>query len=194
MRIRVRYPFLLSLCLLAVLFRDGMGIVGDGLLAIFLHEAGHTLLYVLLLRQRPVLQIGFGGIALRWNTAGVSARRQAMILLAGPAANLFTALFFLLLCGQQFRMSVWLFAVANMLLGVFNLLPLGFLDGGGLLELFLLSFLSVRRSQTVMQLCETVCLLLLSAFLLFFTTDWTVRIALLSFLGYYCCKSFCAKN
>lgn len=194
MDIRIRYPFLLSVCLLAVLFWDGTGILRCSLAAVLLHECGHTLLYKLLLHRRPTLRIGLGGIALHWHTAGVSVSRQAAILLAGPAVNFLAALLFVFFCKRNFRLSIMFLAGANVLLGAFNLLPMGFLDGGRLLELLLLPLLPAGYSQTVLRVCETGCLLLLLAFLLISTTDWTVRIALLFFLGYYCCKSFCAKN
>lgn len=192
--IHIRHPFLLSCAFLVVVFFDGTGIVQWSLLAILLHEAGHIMLYNLLHCGRPILQIGWGGIALHWNTSGIPVHRQVMILLAGPLINIAAAILSFIICTQSFRLTVVLFGGINLLLGLFNLLPLGFLDGGRLLELFLSALLPANRTETVLLLFQTICLILISLFLLFFTTEWTTRIALLLFLGYYCGKSFCSKN
>ena len=194
MRIRIQHPFALSAGVLIALFLDGTGIIQCSLLAILLHETGHTLLYVLLLRRRPVMRIGFGGISLRWNTVGISVQQQTAILLAGPLVNLLTGLFCMAVCRWSFRISVMIFGGANVLLGAFNLLPLGFLDGGRLLAVLLAEFISFEHSEQILRICEYFGLVSITGFLLFFTTDWSVRIALLLFLGYYCSKSFCAKN
>jgi stage IV sporulation protein FB len=194
MDIRIRQPFWLSLCLLAALFFDGTAIVCSCLLAGILHETGHTLLYTLLLHRRPQLQIGLGGIALCWNSAGISVRNQTTILFAGPAVNFLFGILAAEICSRNFQLSWFVFGGVNVLLGSFNLLPLGFLDGGRLLELLLSVFFPTATVWKILCGCEAVCLLLLLAFLVFFSTDWTVRIALLFFLGYYCSKSFCAKN
>jgi Zn-dependent protease len=184
---------LLSACLLAALFWDGTGITFCCLLSILLHESGHMLLFVLILHRRPLFKVGIGGIALQWNPAEITVTQQVAILLAGPLANFLAGTASLLACEHRFRLSVLLFGCVNFLLGGFNLLPLGFLDGGKLLELLLRAFLSFPKTELLLRAAETMCLLFLTL-LLFFTTGWTARIALLAFLGYYCCKSFFAKN
>ncbi len=194
MRIYIRHPFALSLCLLLAVFFDGTGIIGACIIAILLHECGHALFFVLLLHQKPVFHISFGGVALRWNASSAGAVKQTTILLAGPLVNGAAAAISFAICRQKLRLWLYLFGGVNFLLGAFNLLPLGFLDGGRLLELLLLRFLTCGKVWRVVHTVQILCLACIFLFLLLFSADIATRIALLLFLSYYCGKSFFAKN
>lgn len=194
MRIGIRHPFALSLCLLLAVFFDGTGIIRACIIAILLHECGHALLLVLLLHQKPVFQVSFGGIALRWNTASAGTIKQTVILLAGPLANGAATAISYAFCNHQLQLWLYLFGGVNLLLGIFNLLPLGFLDGGRLLELFLQQFLPCDKVWKGLRAAQIVVLTIFSLFLLLFSSNTAARIALLLFFGYYCGKSFFVKN
>jgi len=61
------------------------------------------------------------------NQSKVSRKNMMKILIAGPAVNFLMAGLFFLWTNE--------FAVMNFLLGIFNLLPVGELDGGRLFQL-----------------------------------------------------------
>ena len=103
-----------------------------------LDEAAHVLLYRVLVRRWPVLQVGLGGIALQWPFFTAGAGAEAAVLLAGPVLNLGVAAVCLGAALRQASYFRYFFGGINLLLGAFNLLPLGFLDGGRLLLLLLL--------------------------------------------------------
>ena len=133
-RVRVRQPVLLLVVLIAVLLRDTSGLARMALLASLLHESGHVLAYRLLLKRFPVLNLAPWGIGLRWHSGlEGSPRCLFCVAAAGPAVNL-------LLCAallglMQLRAGYWgyCFAGVNLCTGLFNLLPVGSLDGARIL-------------------------------------------------------------
>ena len=194
MRVYIKYPFAVGLAVLVVLFFDGTGVVFACLVAMLLHEGGHAAAYAFCTRKAPVFRIGFGGIALFWNESGIRSWHKSVIILAGPLSNLFVAAVCLLLCRTQFRFEIFLFGASNALLGGFNLLPLGFLDGGRLAEMFLSSVLSVNCALHVGKVLQWGGWLLLCWLFLAKDGISIAKIALLCFFCYFCCKSFWRKN
>ena len=64
-RLRWRRPLALLFGLTAVLALDGSGVLRVGLGCALLHESGHAVLYRLLWRQWPTLEVSPFGICLR---------------------------------------------------------------------------------------------------------------------------------
>ena len=134
-RVWVHRPLLVLTLLILLLLRDHSGLVRTALLASVLHETGHVLAYWHLRHALPALSISPCGIGLRWQ-AGIGENPRSLLLTAaaGPAVNL------LLCCGtlalMQLRASCWgySFAAVNLCTGLFNLLPLGGLDGARILS------------------------------------------------------------
>ena len=133
-RVWVHRPLLLLTLLILLLLRDHSGLARTALLASVLHETGHVLAYWCLRRELPALSLSPCGIALRWQSGiGETPRRHLLVAAAGPAVNL-------LLCAgaltlMQVQASYWgyTFAGVNLCTGLFNLLPLGGLDGARIL-------------------------------------------------------------
>lgn len=76
-----------------------------------------------------MLELSPGGIGLCLGTVQLSARREAILAAAGPAVNLLAA--GVMFAVMQYRASYWgwFFLGTNLLVGGFNLLPVGPLDG-----------------------------------------------------------------
>ena len=132
--LRVRRPVLLLAALWFVLYRDHSGLVRVGLLAALLHECGHVAAWLAFTRSLPVLRFSMRGIGLDASAARLSRRQTFLLALAGPLTNL-------VLCGvtlakMQLQASYWgyFFAAANLATGLFNLLPVGDLDGRRMLQ------------------------------------------------------------
>ena len=120
-------PFLCALLLL--LLFDPTGQTEQILLAAALHEGGHLLVMARMghLPQRMV----FGGFGVRIEQRAamdVGYGKEALIYAAGPAVNLLCAL---LLQRRPDLQRI------HLTMGLFNLLPLGCLDGGQLLRCIL---------------------------------------------------------
>lgn len=131
--VRLRAPGV-SLFLLALsLLYDHTGILRWGLLCAVLHEAGHLLAWGVLVRRMPRLEVSALGICLCMRGIALPPAREKLLAAAGPVTNL------LLCAAGVWCMDRWgytyngyWFVSANLLLGLFHLLPLPGLDGARL--------------------------------------------------------------
>lgn len=132
--LRFQRPVLLLAALWFVLYRDHSGLVRVGLLAALLHECGHAAVWAALTRSLPVLRFSVRGIGLDASAARLTRRQTFLLALAGPLTNL--VLCAAALARMQLRASYWgyFFAAANLAVGLFNLLPVGDLDGRRMLQ------------------------------------------------------------
>ena len=126
----------LPLCglLYLLLYFDSSGFLRVGLLAAFLHECGHILVYWRFKHQLPVIAVTMTGFCMRTRGAGLTAAQALLLAAAGPGANL-------LLAGIWYeqmnrRATLWgtAFLAANCLTAAFNLLPIPPLDGAQILH------------------------------------------------------------
>lgn len=110
--------------------------------ALLLHELGHLAAMALFgYRDLKVFFIPFLGAAASGRAIGVAPWKQAITLLAGPLPGVGLGLFFLFLPATGPHSIASQAAVTFLGLNSFNLLPLGFLDGG---QLFTVLFFSGR--------------------------------------------------
>ena len=88
-------------------------------------------------KSLPVLSFSVRGIGLDACAALLSRRQTFLLALAGPLTNF--VLCAAVLCAMQLSASYWgyFFAAANLATGLFNLLPLGDLDGHRMLQCLL---------------------------------------------------------
>ena len=128
-RIRISPGF----CLLAAWFTLGSGweLLGTVLGAAALHELGHCGALRLLGVPVTGLRIGIFGAELAADRRGLSYPGELAAVLAGPGANLLCALLLTVLGGTRWVV----FTGANLVLCVFNLVPVRPLDGGRALYL-----------------------------------------------------------
>lgn len=98
------------------------------LLALALHEIGHIIMIYLLKEKIAIFRIIPFGFSCRLkNQSKVAEKKMIKILIAGPAMNF-------LMAGLFFYWTTE-FAVINALLGMFNLLPVGELDGARIFQI-----------------------------------------------------------
>ena len=128
-RIRVSFGF----CLLTAWFGlvNGWRPLGNFLGAAAVHELGHCLALRCLGTAWKSLRIGVFGAVLETNDSRLSYGGELICVLAGPAANLLCAA----VCAAVGRGRWDAAAGANLVLCIFNLLPLRPLDGGRALHL-----------------------------------------------------------
>ncbi|MEG0804159.1 MAG: site-2 protease family protein [Pygmaiobacter sp.] len=104
------------------------------LLAAAIHEAGHALAFILLFGRLPHLRIELTGIALNIDGQRIPIGKEQKLLVAGSLANFIVAIIAYLYLFVRASYSGYFFASENLLIGLFNLLPIEFMDGGRLLE------------------------------------------------------------
>lgn len=135
--VRLRAP-LVTLFLLALsLLYDHTGMLRWGLLCAALHETGHLLAWGAFVRRMPRLEVSALGICLCMRGVALSPAQEKILAAAGPVTNLIlcaAGVWFMDRWGYTYA-GYW-FVSANLLLGLFNLLPLPGLDGARLFRDF----------------------------------------------------------
>lgn len=126
-----RDPVLLCGVLYGLLYFDAGGFLRLGLLAAFLHEWGHILCYCLLLHRFPVIEVTMTGFCMRMDARARALGPGQLLWLAasGPAVNFLLAGIWAVLLSRDLTIRGSAFWAANLLTGVFNLLPIPPLDG-----------------------------------------------------------------
>lgn len=144
---------------------DNTGLATFALLCAVLHECGHLIMLRLL--KAPVEKVSFRlfgiKIALK-NGTSLSYGQEIAIALSGSAANFITCVPALIL--YQNKVFPWqsgaIFAF-SLILGCFNLLPIGSLDGGRALEAALCCKLSCHTAERVVNVVSAVFIVPLTA-------------------------------
>lgn len=133
---------------------DRSGLLLWMLLTILLHETGHLCAMLLCGSIPRAVVLEPFGVKIVEGRRALSYLQDALVLFAGPAANLLLFLVLYLLYGL--RMPI--VGVISLLTGALNLLPIGLLDGGRMVENLLQLFLPYRRAQTVSDVVSFLCL------------------------------------
>ena len=142
-----------------------------------LHECGH-IAAMLLCRCKPTeLTLYGGGIRLSSPHRLNSFAKDAFILASGCAVNFLLAFAGCIIAGR-----LTFFVQTNLLLGGFNLLPVGFLDGGKLIDLML----SPGKAKAV----KAVFALLVAALAVMAMVFGCISLSLLCVLCFMCVSIF----
>ena len=120
---------------------NGVELTGLILLAAILHEMGHLLVLRLAGAKVRRLDIGVSGAIMDADTSRLTYGEELAAVLAGPMMNILAAV----VCGIWGGSS--LFIGANVVLCVFNLMPVRPLDGGRALYLLAVWIWDIERGE-----------------------------------------------
>jgi len=95
-----------------------------------LHEFGHLTSMIIFKKKLRKIELGYYGVRIVTSSCHVSRIKETIILISGPLVNLLLFLFF-------YHNKINEKADINSALFIFNLLPVGQLDGGNILSLFI---------------------------------------------------------
>lgn len=129
-----RDPVLLCGVLYVLLYFDASGFLRLGLAAAFLHEWGHIVVYLLLHRRFPRIEVTMTGFCMHTRGEDFTPAETLMLAAAGPAVNALLAAVWAVRLAQCATIRGSAFFAANLLTGAFNLLPIPPLDGAQMLR------------------------------------------------------------
>ncbi len=124
-----RDPVLLCGVVYLLLYFDASGFLRLGLLAAILHELGHIFVYCIQQRHLPVIEVTMTGFCMHTAGERLSPRQRFVLAAAGPAVNFALAWVWAVRLAQTTTIRGSAFWAANLLTGLFNLLPIPPLDG-----------------------------------------------------------------
>ena len=129
-------PLLLCSVLSILLYFDASGFLRIGLLTAFFHETGHILAYLILRHRFPKIEVTMTGFCMRILGEHFSWKEQLLLAAAGPGMNGALAIGSAVCLFRQGTIRMSAFFAANLLTGLFNLLPVFPLDGAQILRCF----------------------------------------------------------
>ena len=117
-------------------------------IVVLLHEFAHTIMAKLLGYNIENIELfPFGGVARIEESIAINPQHEIMIALAGPFLN-----FVLVLISHQFSQlilsndTIVFFIYTNLIIGIFNLIPVLPLDGGRIVRAYLAFLIGVKRA------------------------------------------------
>lgn len=133
---------------------DRLNIFKYCLISCCLHELGHILCYRFYTGYWPQINIKMFGFSMKNNVS--LHKHYNKILFAGPFVNLISALYAATLCLFNFTINRYVFFTVNILIFIFNMLPVYYFDGGQILytkSLFYRNNYKVISFLTLLLLC-----------------------------------------
>lgn len=151
------------LCIIFIIFFI-FGHIEDLLISFFvvlLHEGTHVFTAKLLGYNIENIEIfPFGGVARIEERFGINPQHEIMIAASGPIFNL------IMVCISYYLMSIFalsnevfiFFMYSNLIIGVFNLLPIIPLDGGRIIRAYLAYLIGLKKgTKLVVILSKLIC-------------------------------------
>ena len=140
--IEVSFWFIAVIALMLTLFPEAQAFYC--FIFCIIHECGHLFTMLLLGKRVASIKFGYFGIKIFTDKKFLAEMKEAAIAAGGPAMNLFAAAV-LFITGQEN------FAIMNLALAFFNLLPVSILDGGHILSAL---FPESKSVKTLSLLCS----------------------------------------
>lgn len=146
-RMKVRFDFSFFAVVAFMIFIDTSGAAVLSLIACIMHEGGHLLAMAVCGAYPERITFYGGGIALtKAGMENLSDTKRLIILSAGCFVNLLAASVYLTMPDNT---TVAVFSAVNLIICVFNALPIGYFDGAEVLEILLTKFVTLRTAERV---------------------------------------------
>ena len=194
---KIRINLKIFIYILIFLLTNQIKIYGVLMLFALIHELGHLIIGILLgfkvtkLEIMPYgLSVGFEVKCQDYNkkikNGNILSIKKLLIALAGPFINFIIAIIFILFNMTLFGIERDLIVYSNILIGVFNLIPIYPLDGGRIIKNILHIFIGLKKSyQNINEISKiTICLLtMISSIAILYLKNIAILI-ILSYLWY----------
>lgn len=148
--------FILVIIFFALLF-DKLNIFLFLLISSLLHEIGH-IAACLLCGCKPKIKISVFGIKLSRYPEKIY--KKALVIICGPLVNLVAFLVCAAMISQKFTLDLYIFMLINLIILIFNCMPVFFMDGGQLVALFCQNYI-LRNILDILSLIVIIIIVLL---------------------------------
>ncbi len=148
--------FLFSAAITVMLLFDKTGVILPLLFAVFMHEIGH--LFMMWLRGAAPKKIKLIPASVQITKSLTSSYKTDIIIsLSGPIVNilLFGIFYYNYLCYGY--LATLYISILNLIIGIFNLLPVKGLDGGSILYAVIGKYFGVNKAELVLNIISVFC-------------------------------------
>lgn len=150
-------------------------IYGILMLFAFFHELGHLFAGIILGFKPKSLSINPVGLSIAFHVkvddynervrkGNILAVKKLIIVLMGPAVNFLIVIIFMLFDLEFFYIRREFVIYSNILIGLFNLIPVYPLDGGRILKSLLHIVVGLQKSYEYINVVSNVCVVMLTFF------------------------------
>ncbi|MDR2532812.1 MAG: site-2 protease family protein [Oscillospiraceae bacterium] len=148
---RVSIDFTFFAVIALFFYFDENGLAFMSVCACIIHETGH--LAALFLEKRELKSLTFygGGIKINYDK---SLDASVRLIIAGSLLNFTVFIIFYFIFHANLMLKV--FALINLIIGIFNLFPVRFFDGGRLLEKILIKLFHAGKALSILRKTEIV--------------------------------------
>lgn len=182
-KLHARFSFFAVLGLLVCLDKDGMSLLCAA--ACVLHELGHIV--VMMIEHRPPLSVTLYG-------GGIHISGGSTSFLSASAGVIVNFIMFLLFGVISWKtQKIRLFGAVNLLIGVFNLLPIGNLDGRLILDRALTRLFEPVTAARLSDISEKVMMILIPPLTALLVIYGYVNISAVFFIIYVFAVEFLEK-
>ena len=151
-KVFVSFPAVAILCLTLFLSYTGTETLMLCLLSAVIHETGHLIFICKFCGKPESIVVNPGEVRINANVSSVSYKQDLLITFAGVMFNFLSSI---LLNSVNFVFTnsiLHQFAVCNLFIGIFNLLPIKTFDGAQLLTNILIHRFSIRTTDGVIKI------------------------------------------
>ncbi len=155
------------------------------LLFSFLHELTHIFFLFLYGVKKAELHFSPGGIKMTCDEMGrLDYKKTVICSLSAPAVNILTGAVFLFFWSKYPSELLLSVSYINLIIGMINLLPLSFLDGGRGLNALLMRYLCPEKAYRISDILSVITLIFLITVFLIFLLMKRFHLFLLVFFAY----------
>ena len=154
-KLNLKFNFSFFAVIAFLIFADSSGMAVLSLTACILHEGGHLLAMALCGIYPDKITFYGGGIAIsKIGMEQMSYIRRLVILSAGCTVNFLISSLCLAFPENE---MIQIFSAVNLLIGIFNALPIGYFDGARILEVLLVRFMRPSTATIVKKIIGGLC-------------------------------------
>ena len=182
-RYRIDFTFALTVTLMLILCEEDTVIIS--LLSSALHETGH--LFFMHLYSQNVQSVTLGAFGVRIDrqlTTALSYKKEAVIAFGGILVNFIIAIIGIIyysLFGSVFSLKL---SAVNIIIALFNMIPLDTLDIGRVLRYTLLCHYDESRCHIIMKTVSVIAVNILSLICIIYSLKFTVNPSLIAVTVY----------